>query len=453
MHAPQVLAQDLAQGFLLLADLGTTHLPAGARPRRTRAQLFADATDALIRWQLATRAGRAAALRRGAAAARDESLPEWYVGKHLQNELSPDAERNSRKDLRAAGEERARAADGLRAPRLHAAQPDGVRAESRRARLPGRGARARSPTTWCRCCATPSSAGRRSRCSTGPCATGRRRSKPGCRSHADFAEFWRAFEWMGLQRHLKVLGIFARIHYRDGKPKYLAGHAALPRLRARRARRATAALAPLAQLLDELRRMKAMILAAGPRRARCGRSPTRVPKPLVEAGGKPLIAWHLERLRRRRLPRGGDQRLAPRRAHRRARSATARAAACASPTRARPQPLETAGGIAQARCRCSATSPFLLVNADVYCECRLSRACARVALGERLAHLVLVPNPRTTRQATSRSMRGESATPRRRATLMRASRVISPALVAGVERRRARRSSRRCCAPRRSGGW
>ena len=39
---------------------------------------------------------------------------------------------------------------------------------------------------------------------------------------ADFAEFWRALEWMGLQRHLKVLGIFARINYRDGKPKYLA---------------------------------------------------------------------------------------------------------------------------------------------------------------------------------------------------------------------------------------
>ena len=39
---------------------------------------------------------------------------------------------------------------------------------------------------------------------------------------ADFAEFWRSLEWMGLQRHLKVLGIFARLTYRDGKPKYLA---------------------------------------------------------------------------------------------------------------------------------------------------------------------------------------------------------------------------------------
>jgi len=67
----------------------------------------------------------------------------------------------------------------------------------------------------------------------------------------DFAEFWRAFEWMGLQRHLKVLGIFARINYRDGKPKYLAD---TPRfigyVRAVSAR--YAALAPLAGLLDQL---------------------------------------------------------------------------------------------------------------------------------------------------------------------------------------------------------
>ncbi|MCL2022318.1 MAG: phosphotransferase [Betaproteobacteria bacterium] len=40
--------------------------------------------------------------------------------------------------------------------------------------------------------------------------------------HADFGDFWRAYEWMGLQRHLKVLGIFCRLHYRDGKSRYLA---------------------------------------------------------------------------------------------------------------------------------------------------------------------------------------------------------------------------------------
>jgi aminoglycoside/choline kinase family phosphotransferase len=37
----------------------------------------------------------------------------------------------------------------------------------------------------------------------------------------DFGQFYRDFEWMGLQRHLKVLGIFARLFHRDGKDGYL----------------------------------------------------------------------------------------------------------------------------------------------------------------------------------------------------------------------------------------
>lgn len=40
--------------------------------------------------------------------------------------------------------------------------------------------------------------------------------------HSDFGAFYSAVEWMGLQRHLKVAGIFARLSLRDGKPKYLA---------------------------------------------------------------------------------------------------------------------------------------------------------------------------------------------------------------------------------------
>ena len=38
----------------------------------------------------------------------------------------------------------------------------------------------------------------------------------------DFGETWRALEWMGLQRHLKVLGIFCRLKHRDAKPAYSA---------------------------------------------------------------------------------------------------------------------------------------------------------------------------------------------------------------------------------------
>ena len=39
---------------------------------------------------------------------------------------------------------------------------------------------------------------------------------------ADLSELWRAMEWVGLQRSLKVLGIFARLYHRDGKERYLA---------------------------------------------------------------------------------------------------------------------------------------------------------------------------------------------------------------------------------------
>ncbi|MEP7101395.1 MAG: phosphotransferase, partial [Burkholderiales bacterium] len=44
--------------------------------------------------------------------------------------------------------------------------------------------------------------------------------KAGLELPDDFGEFWRQVEWMGLQRHLKVLGIFCRLKHRDGKPKY-----------------------------------------------------------------------------------------------------------------------------------------------------------------------------------------------------------------------------------------
>ncbi len=49
-----------------------------------------------------------------------------------------------------------------------------------------------------------------------------RARKAGLPVDEDFGEFWRQVEWMGLQRHLKVLGIFCRLKHRDGKPRYAA---------------------------------------------------------------------------------------------------------------------------------------------------------------------------------------------------------------------------------------
>ena len=68
---------------------------------------------------------------------------------------------------------------------------------------------------------------------------------------ADFGEFWRALEWMGLQRHLKVLGIFCRLKHRDGKPAYAED---LPRFFAYATRVATryAPLRPLLALIEPM---------------------------------------------------------------------------------------------------------------------------------------------------------------------------------------------------------
>jgi hypothetical protein len=68
---------------------------------------------------------------------------------------------------------------------------------------------------------------------------------------ADFGEFWRALEWMGLQRHLKVLGIFCRLKHRDGKPAYAAD---LPRFFAYATKVASryAPLKPLLSLLEPM---------------------------------------------------------------------------------------------------------------------------------------------------------------------------------------------------------
>ena len=67
----------------------------------------------------------------------------------------------------------------------------------------------------------------------------------------DFGDFWRELEWMGLQRHLKVLGIFCRLKHRDGKPKYSED---LPRFFAYAHKVATRynGLGPLARLLEPL---------------------------------------------------------------------------------------------------------------------------------------------------------------------------------------------------------
>jgi MurNAc alpha-1-phosphate uridylyltransferase len=141
--------------------------------------------------------------------------------------------------------------------------------------------------------------------------------------------------------------------------------------------------------------MKAMILAAG-RGERMRPLTDHTPKPLLEVGGKPLIQWHLERLRE-----AGFREVVINHAHlgdlieARLRDGAALGLTIAySPEP--PGALETAGGIRHALPLLGA-APFLVVNGDIWCDWPFAAACK--ILGEsplwenRLAHLVLVHNP------------------------------------------------------------
>jgi MurNAc alpha-1-phosphate uridylyltransferase len=131
-----------------------------------------------------------------------------------------------------------------------------------------------------------------------------------------------------------------------------------------------------------------MLLAAG-RGERLRPLTDRMPKPLVPVAGKPLLAWHLER-----LAASGCREVVANVSHLGEQIvkyvenssfdlhvAFSREA----------EPLETAGGIAQAL-PFLGREPFLLVNGDIYCEIDFRPFLAH-RLGKNIAHLVLVPNP------------------------------------------------------------
>lgn len=132
-----------------------------------------------------------------------------------------------------------------------------------------------------------------------------------------------------------------------------------------------------------------MILAAG-RGERMRPLTNRVPKALLEVGGKPLVTWLIERLRA-----GGIREIVLNHAHLGAaiESALGDGGRFGVSIRYSPEAtaLETAGGIANAL-PLLGDAPFVAVNADVFCDLDFATLVRR-KLGDTLAHLVLVENP------------------------------------------------------------
>lgn len=134
--------------------------------------------------------------------------------------------------------------------------------------------------------------------------------------------------------------------------------------------------------------MKAFILAAG-RGERMRPLTDHTPKPLLLAGGKALIEWHLER-----LAACGFRDVVINHAHlgEQIEASLGDGGRFGLAIRYSPEPpgaLETAGGIARAL-PLLGDAPFLIINGDIGCDWDFKRA---LALQDRLAHLVLVDNP------------------------------------------------------------
>lgn len=249
LNAPRILAQDLTQGFLLLSDLGrATYLDVLDQDNATR--LYRAAFDALIAWQLASRPGQLPPYDNALLQRELDLFPTWYIERHLDMALSP----SQQEVLAKTG---ALLIDGaLAQPQVYVHRDYMPRnlivSEPNPGILDFQDA-VYGPLTY-----DVVSLLRDAFISWDEelqldwlIYYWENAKRAGLPVRQDFGEFYQECEWMGLQRHLKVLGIFARIQYRDGKPRYLAD---TPRFMqyAHKVAARYKPLHPLARLLDAL---------------------------------------------------------------------------------------------------------------------------------------------------------------------------------------------------------
>ena len=270
LHVPEVLTWDQAQGFLLLTDLGQDTMMARINPEDSAAAapMYRQALDALLAWQLASRPGVLPAYNEAVLRRELQLFPDWYLAQHKGMALSETQTATLTKTfdlivqrclamptsyvhrdfmprnlmVRPDGETPATPAQALGVldfqDALHGPITYDIASLMRDAFL-----------TWDEDFVLDVTV-----------RYWEKARKAGLMDfedwHSDFGAFYRAVEWMGLQRHLKVAGIFARLTLRDGKAKYLAD---TPRFihyirsTAHRYRE----LGPLLKLVDEIEGLQA----------------------------------------------------------------------------------------------------------------------------------------------------------------------------------------------------
>jgi aminoglycoside/choline kinase family phosphotransferase len=223
LNVPIILARDVRQGFLLLSDLGSCQYLDELRANRAVDTLYADALRALVTLQTA-----------GAAAARDlpkydaalllremELLPEWFLARHLGMTVH-ERERAMLDRVFALLIQSAAAQPATFVHRDYHSRNLLLTADNNPGILDFQDAVA-GPVTYdvvsllkdCYIVWPPD------RVRAWLLQYREQLLRAGFAVHGDAAQFVRWFDLMGLQRHIKVLGIFARLNYRDGKAGYL----------------------------------------------------------------------------------------------------------------------------------------------------------------------------------------------------------------------------------------
>jgi aminoglycoside/choline kinase family phosphotransferase len=221
VHVPRVYAQDVERGLLLLEDLGATsylaRLQAGADPE----PLYADALAALVKIQVAGECAPLAPYNRAELLRELSLMPEWFLTRHLGLALGP-AEQALLSETFEFLIAEALAQPTVFVHRDYHARNLMVVAEANPGIIDFQDALA-GPVGYdlvslLKDCYIDWP---RARVAGWVREYRARLARAGGPAGADDAEFLRWFDLIGVQRHVKVLGIFCRLWYRDGKPGYL----------------------------------------------------------------------------------------------------------------------------------------------------------------------------------------------------------------------------------------
>lgn len=219
-HVPHIHAQNLQQGFLLLSDLGnTTYLQALGRDNAR--SLYGAATDALMKIQLASKSNKLPPYDEALLRRELDLFPEWYIAKHLGVTLSD-------KQRGALEESFRRILDNnLAQPNVYVHRDYHSRnlmvVEDQNPGILDFQDAVYGPITYDLVSLFKDAYIKWEEADTMDWLIRywEKARKAGLPVREDFGKFYRDYEMMGVQRHLKVLGIFARLYHRDGKDGYL----------------------------------------------------------------------------------------------------------------------------------------------------------------------------------------------------------------------------------------